>query len=128
MNKYATVDVFVNNLSDERKAEVNALRHIIQKSHPNLTEHIKWNSSSFVLNDEDRLTFSMHHPDKTMLVLHMGATQKENTKGEPVMHDDSGLISWKSDIRGTLSFTSLKDITANKSQLENIISQWLLLP
>jgi hypothetical protein len=128
MNKYATVSDFINDLSDARRAEVNALRVLIKNAHPNVFEHIKWNSSSFVLDGEDRLTFSMHYPDKTMLVLHMGATRKENKNGEPIMKDDIALITWKSDIRGTLSFTSLDQIETHKSQLENIIYQWLLLP
>jgi hypothetical protein len=128
MIKYSTVGDFINDLSDARKAEVNALRLMIKNAHPDASEHLKWNSSSFVLDGEDRLTFSMHHPDKSMLVLHRAATRKENKNGEPIMKDDSALITWKSDIRGTLSFTSLDQIETHKSQLEKIISQWLLLP
>lgn len=125
MNKYSTVDEFLQDLSDDRKQQINALRRIILNTNPNLAEHIKWNSPSYALNGEDRLTFNMHYPDKTMLLLHMGATRKEDKKGVPVMKDESGLITWNSDIRGTLSFTTLEQIEDRHLQLEKIISRWL---
>ena len=62
------------------------------------------------------------------LIFHMGATRKEDKKGTPVMHDESGLIEWSSDIRGMITFTTLEDITSNLISLRKIIDDWLLIP
>ncbi len=125
MNTYLDVDQFLADLTDDRQKQVNALREIIKSTNENLTEHIKWNSSSYVLNGEDRITFNMHYPDKTMILLHMGATRKEDKKGAPIMQDDTGLIQWNSDIRGTMSFSSLDEIQDNESNITRIVRAWL---
>jgi len=127
MNKYLTVDEFLNDLSEDRRQQVEALRSIIKVTNPELTEHIKWNSPSYVLDGEDRITFNMHYPDQTMLLIHMGATRKETKKADPIMKDETGLIKWNSDIRGTLAFRSLDDITQSEADITKVLSAWLLL-
>ena len=125
MNKYQTVKDFLADLSDDRRQQVQKLIRIITSANTNLTEHIKWNSPSYMLDGEDRITFNMHYPDQTMILLHMGATTKEDKKGEPIMKDDTGLIKWNSDIRGTLSFKSLDEIEAKSNDIKKVIQQWL---
>jgi len=127
MNKYLTVDEFLNDLTDDRRQQVEALRSIIKAVNPELTEHIKWNSPSYVLDGEDRITFNMHYPDQTMLLVHMGATRKETKKADPIMKDETGLIKWNSDIRGTLAFRSLGDIAQSEANITKLLSAWLLL-
>jgi len=127
MKKYLTVDEFLNDLSQDRRQQVEALRTIIKTVEPELTEHIKWNSPSYVLNGEDRITFNMHYPDQTMILLHMGATRKENKKADPIMNDETGLIKWNSDIRGTLAFSSLDDITNSQADITKVLTAWLSL-
>ena len=127
MNKYLTVDEFLNDLTEERRQQVEALRSIIKAVNPELTEHIKWNSPSYVLDGEDRITFNMRYPDQTMLLIHMGATRKETKKADPIMKDETGLIKWNSDIRGTLAFRSLGDIAQSEADITKVLSAWLLL-
>jgi len=127
MNKYVSADEFLTDLSEERRQQVEALRTIIKSVNPELTEHIKWNSPSYVLDGEDRITFNMHYPDQTMLLIHMGATRKETKKADPIMKDETGLIKWNSDIRGTLAFSSLDDIVNSKADITKVLSAWLLL-
>jgi len=127
MNKYSTVDEFLNDLSENRRQQVEELRTIIKSTSPNLTEHIKWNSPSYVLNGEDRITFNMHYPDQTMLLIHMGATRKETKKANPIMNDETGLIKWNSDIRGTIAFSSLDDINSSRADIIKLLSAWLLI-
>ena len=127
MNKYLTVDEFLNDLSENRRQQVEELRTIIKSTSPDLIEHIKWNSPSYVLNGEDRITFNMHYPDQTMLLVHMGATRKETKKANPIMNDETGLIKWNSDIRGTLAFNSLDDINNSKADITKLLSAWLLI-
>ncbi|HSE60676.1 MAG TPA: DUF1801 domain-containing protein [Candidatus Saccharimonadales bacterium] len=127
MNKNQTVEAFLDGLTNDRKAQVNKLRQIIKQVAPGLEEHIKWNSPSYVLDGEDRVTFNMHYPDKTMILLHMGATKKENKDASPVFNDKTGLVKWNSDIRGTLSFSSLEEIERHEQQIAEILSGWLSL-
>ena len=125
MKKYLAVDEFLANLTEDRRQQVNALRQIISSVNKDLSEHIKWNSPSYIYNGEDRLTFNMHYPDKTILLLHMGATRKEDRRSKPIMNDESGLIIWNSNIRGTLSFSTLDEIENHTPHIEKIIAQWL---
>ena len=125
MKKYKTVDEFLKDLPADRKEQVTMLRSIIMATNTNLTEHIKWNSPSYVLDGEDRITFNMHYPDKTMVLLHMGARRKENKGTEPIMKDATGLITWNSDIRGTLTFSSIEDIQNKQDKVDGLLKTWL---
>ena len=124
--KYKTVDEFLSDLSDEKGSQVNVLREIILSTHNEIKEHIKWNSPSYVFENEDRITFNVvNKDDKVKIVLHMGAIRKEHKGGKPVIEDLTGLISWNSDIRGMISFDSTEDILAKREQLTDIIQRWL---
>lgn len=129
MQKYQSVHEFLNDLSDNKRLQVDVLRDLILSTEPELKEHIKWNAPSYVVDGEDRITFNlMNKQGAVKLVLHMGATRKEDKKGAPIMKDESGLIEWSSDIRGMITVTSIEDITANISSLKNIIKDWLSIP
>lgn len=129
MQKYKTVEAFLSDLSDDKRPQVDTLRDIIIDAEPQLEEHIKWNAPSYVLDGEDRITFNlMNKQGVVKLVLHMGATRKENKKGSPIMRDDSGLIEWNSDIRGMITFTSIDDINSDKNVLKMIVKDWLSIP
>jgi uncharacterized protein YdhG (YjbR/CyaY superfamily) len=127
MNTFKTVDEFMKSVDDEKKQQINALRKLIIESYPGLEEHIKWNSPSYLLNGEDRITFSVRDTFPIMIVVHMGATKKEDKKATPVLKDTSGLIEWKSDTRGVMSFTNLADIIDKRESFTKIIKQWLAL-
>lgn len=123
------VEEFLNKLDADKRVLVDALREIILNSEPKLEEHIKWNAPSYVLDGEDRITFNlMNKQEVVKLVLHMGATRKEDKKGAPVMQDKTGLIEWNSDIRGIITFASIEDINSKLTALEKIIKHWLSIP
>ena len=129
MNKYKTIEEFMGDLDADKRAQVEALRTIILETNARLTEHIKWNAPSYVLDGEDRITFNLMNKEGTVkLVLHMGPTRKENKKGEPVMQDESGLLQWSSDIRGMITFKSLDGVASNRSVLKKIFKDWLSIP
>ena len=126
MQKYKTVEEFMGSLSGEKRAQVDALRHLILDVEPTLQEHIKWNAPSYVHQGEHRITFNVVNKQGVVgLVLHMGALRKEDKKAPPILQDTTGLIAWSSDIRGVLTFTSLADINTKTTQLRQIIAQWL---
>lgn len=129
MQKYNTVDEFLNGLNEDKKLQVEALRDLILTTAPSLEEHIKWNAPSYVLNGEDRITFNtMNKQEVVKLVFHMGATRRENKNGTPVMHDESTLIEWTSDIRGVVTFNTYDEVTSSLISLKKIIQKWLSTP
>jgi uncharacterized protein YdhG (YjbR/CyaY superfamily) len=125
MRKYADVNEFMQAIDNEQREQVALLRSTIVATHPELTEHIKWNSPSYMLGETDRITFSVHPKYPVTIILHMGASQPEKKDQAPVMNDSAKLIEWKSNIRGSIAFTDLDDIRAKKTQLEDIIDAWL---
>jgi len=128
MNKYKTLDAFLNDLTPTQSQVVDALRKLILSLNTDLTEEIKWNAPSYIYKGEHRITFNMRYEDKVTLVLHMGATRKEDKKAAPIMKDASGLIEWVSDIRGTLSFESIEDFEIKKESIANALTNWLAIP
>ena len=129
MQKYKTIEEFLDGLNENKRSQVDELRNIILSTEPQLKEHIKWNAPSYVLDNEDRITFNLiNKQDIVKFVFHMGATRKEDKKGAPIMQDDSGLMDWSSDSRGMISFASSQDIHANVTSLKKIIKDWLSIP
>jgi hypothetical protein len=129
MQKYKTVEDFLSSLDSEKRAQVDALRDLILSTEPKLEEHIKWNAPSYVLDGEDRITFNLVNKQGVVkLVFHMGATRKEDKKGAPIMHDESGLIEWNSDIRGMVTFNTMEDVSSNLAPLKKIVTDWLSIP
>jgi uncharacterized protein YdhG (YjbR/CyaY superfamily) len=127
MKKYTTVTEFLDALEPQQLEQVTLLRQIITHAHPELEEHVKWNSPSFMLNGEDRITFSVRPGFAIAIVLHFGATHPEQKDGVPAMHDSSGLIEWKSDTRGVISFVDLDDIRTKQQQFVDVLHKWLSL-
>lgn len=128
MHTYKTVIEFLEDQTDDKRAQVEALREIILDSEPSLTENIKWNAPNYVFNDEDRMTFNVVNKEGTVkLILHMGASKKEDKKAKPILDDTSGLIAWNSNIRGTLTFADIADIRSQRRDLVVIIQKWLAL-
>ena len=125
MKKYTTINEFMHSLDESQREQVTLLHAIIAERHPELTEHIKWNSPSYVLSGIDLITFSVRPAYPVTIVLHMGATRPENKNGKPIMDDPSKLIEWKSDTRGIVSFANLDNIKAKKLQFATIVDQWL---
>ncbi len=125
IKKYTTVADFIDDLPDERQRQVTALRTTIMTAHPDLEEHIKWNAPSYRFEGEDRITFNLHNPDAVRLILHCGATKKEDKSATPIIDDDSGMLEWNSNIRATITFTDLADITSKQIVLTSVIMRWL---
>ena len=127
MNKYKSVEEYVADLDDEKKAQVLRVRNYILESNPSLEEHIKWNAPSYVLNGIDRLTFNTVNKEGLVkLVFHMDTIRKENKKGSPILKD-APLMEWASDIRGYVTFKNLDYIKTNETEIKRIILDWLAL-
>jgi len=128
MMKHKTVSDFLTSLDDSQRAQVDAVRSIIVAAEPTLIENIKWNAINYIYKDVDRITFSvLNKENKVKLVLHKGSQEKEDKKANPIMTDETGLITWISNIRGTIMFEDLEHITQHEGQLTKVVKKWLSL-
>ncbi|MFZ1483822.1 MAG: DUF1801 domain-containing protein [Candidatus Saccharimonadales bacterium] len=128
MNKYETVAEFLDELDENTLDQVNELRGIIFEAEPNLIENIKWNAPNYVHNGEDRITFNvMNKEGKVKLVLHMGATRKEDKNAPPELDDPENLGKSASNIRTVITFENLQDILAKEEGLKDILRRWLTI-
>lgn len=127
MNKYKTIDEFLDDLDTDKKEQVQELRKYIQAADPSVEEHVKWNAPSYVKNGEDRITFNLYNKENLVkLVFHMGASRKENRKAEPILKD-AQLIEWISDIRGYATFSSLEQIKSQEKLIKELVLRWLAI-
>lgn len=128
MQKYTSVNQFLNDLPEAKRTQVDALRALITNTLPTAVEHIKWNAPSYVIDGEDRITFNILNKEGLVkLVLHMGALRKEDGKAAPVYTDTSSLITWVSDIRGYITITDTAMIADNKQSLQKILKDWVAI-
>lgn len=128
MNRYNSVAEFLDELDENNLDQVNELRGIIFEAEPTLTENIKWNAPNYVHDGEDRITFNLLNKEgKVKLVLHMGATRKEDTHAEPLLEDTGHLGKSVSNIRTVITFESLQDILAKENGLKDILRRWLAI-
>ncbi|NHF63618.1 DUF1801 domain-containing protein [Microcella pacifica] len=126
-NSAAMTDL-VRALDDDTREQVQLLRDTIGSLDVDLTEHIKWNAPSYMLDGEDRITMNLRNKQGLVkLVLHMGATRPEDRKGAPVLLADEGIVEWASDIRGFVTFADLADVRAKEAGLRRVLSSWLAI-
>lgn len=128
MNKYKTLKEFYDDQSEDRLKQIILVREVIMAAESSLQETLKWNAPNYTYKGEDRITFNvMNKQNKVKIVIHMGATKKENKSLKPVLIDASGLIEWNSNIRGTINFDDLNDIQSKQELLKKVITDWLAL-
>lgn len=127
--KHKDVPAFLASLDEDKRAQVEAVRAIVLAANPSLTEHIKWNAPSYVLDGEDRVTFNIQNKEGLVkLVLHMGASRPEDKKAPPIMADDGGLAAWASDIRAIITVADADDVAAKAERLRDFVARWLKIP
>ncbi len=116
---HQTVDDYLAAQSPAARAEVEALRSLVMDADPRLVEIVKWNSPSYTLDGEDRLTVNVGRNDAVRLVLHRGVHQAE-TKGATsnFAGDPEGLLTWHSDIRASLA-------AADAGRARDVVRAWL---
>lgn len=128
MKKYKVVSEFLDDLDSKKRAQVDSLREIILNLGLEIEENIKWNAPNYHYKGVDRITFNLtNKEDKVKLIVHMGASKKENINGSPILEDKYGLVDWNSDIRGTITCYSLEDVNNKENYLRKFLRQWVKL-
>ena len=128
MKKYKSTTEFIDDLSPEQKEIFTLVRLYILEANSTLIENIKWNAPNYNYEGVDRITFNIMNKNRNIrVILHKGAKETEDKKAKPIMQDDTNLISWNSNIRGTLEFTDSKKIQEQHQSLVQIFKNWLTL-
>ena len=119
--RFTTVAGYLDALEPTTRAEVDALRELVMDAEPALTEIVKWNSPSYVLRGEDRLTINAAGRGPVRLILHLGVDRAENRDAPSQFADDpTGLLTWHSDIRASLTAAGHP-----RDAVVNVIRAWL---
>lgn len=123
---FTTVGDFLDAQSVGSRAAVEALRAIVLDAHPNVSEHIKWNSPSFMVDGVDRATVNIDRAGALRLVLHQGAAKAEHAgEATEFTGDPLGILTWHSDIRASLPVGGVDDITARHDAIAAVVREWL---
>jgi len=127
--RFATVDDFLAAQTAERRVDVQALRELVLEADPALREVIKWNSPSYELRGQDRLTIHAAGRGPVRLILHLGVTRAEDkTRAPSFTGDPHGLLTWLSDIRASLTLPGPEELAHRRTRIVAVIRAWLAQP
>ncbi|MGV3526639.1 MAG: DUF1801 domain-containing protein [Candidatus Sericytochromatia bacterium] len=123
MVKTLSVSAYMAALQHPLRAEIEALRALIQGLDPGIQESIKWNAPSFALG-EHFATLKLRPETRVQIVLHTGAKLRQPPVALQI-NDPAGLLDWAAPDRALLSFENLAQIEAQRCEVEALLRQWL---
>jgi uncharacterized protein YdhG (YjbR/CyaY superfamily) len=115
--RMSSVDQFMEKLDHPLKAEIEALRIIIQGAGTEITEQIKWNAPSYSYRGEYLVTFNLRDAKRVHLVFHNPRIPKIK----------SDLLEGDYVDRRMTYFSDMKDIKAKKSEFQKILKELIKL-
>ncbi|NWG28518.1 MAG: DUF1801 domain-containing protein [Ignavibacteriaceae bacterium] len=125
INLNEEVTDFLDELKHPFRKEIEQLRICILSANPALTESIKWNGPNYCFDNEDRITMSIQPPTKqARLIFHRGAKKQTQPK-DKLITNKSKILIWKENDRAIATFKSLQDIEDKKTELTEIVNEWL---
>ncbi|WP_309629593.1 DUF1801 domain-containing protein [Brevundimonas sp.] len=116
------VDALVSTLSEPSRGAMTVLRRLVAGSHPDVTEHVKWNGPSFVIDGDDRISLGVARGGAVRAVLHRGAKVK-STEGF-VFEDETGLVKWAALDRGVVTFADAAEVEAAAEPIKALCRRW----
>ncbi|MCB9222577.1 MAG: DUF1801 domain-containing protein [Crocinitomicaceae bacterium] len=123
-NVNPAVTSFLDALNHPFRKEIEQLRIIILSTNSGLEENIKWNGPNYNIGDQDRITMKIQPPKQIQLIFHRGAKKQEQPK-DKLVQTNSKLLVWKENDRAIASFKNSGEIEQYKSELKEIIEQWI---
>ena len=105
------------------KETIQDLRLLILASDPRVSEQIKWNAPSFLIEDHFA-TFKLYPPNAIQLVLHTGAKVKNQPKTF-VVDDPHNLLQWVTGDRCVLILKSAEHARQMREAVASIVKQWI---
>lgn len=118
------VSTFLDGLNHPYRREIELLREEILSAHNQLVENIKWNGPNYSINSHDRITMRILPPKSIQLIFHRGAKKLDHPKNK-LLHDPSGLLTWKENDRAVATFKNMEEIESRKSDLNSIVKEWI---
>ena len=116
------VDTLVAALPEPSRTAMNTLRRLVTASHPDISEHVKWNGPSFCIDGDDRITVGLVQKGGVRAVLHRGVKARDATGFS--FSDDTGLIQWAAPDRGVVTFADEGAVSANAEAFAAICRRW----
>ena len=108
-----SVEAFMAALGHPMKAEVQAVRRIIQGVDPRIAEAIKWNAPTFSFKGY-LVTLDLHAP-QLRLVFHNGA----------ILADPEGILKGAWPDRRLVTLLSMAEVEACRAALEGVVREWI---
>ncbi len=122
--KADTVDAYMAALRHPRKTMIETLRQAVLSVDPRITECVKWNSPSFVLEyDFATINLAPRANDVVLLILHRGAKHRPVTR--PAIEDAQGLLRWHGDDRCSIEFKDELDLKKKRAALLAVVKEWI---
>lgn len=118
-----SVDQYRAALAPGSRRMIDMLRAIVTASHPNLTEHIKWNGPTFAILGEDRVSLGLDAKGAVRVVLHRGA--KTRDADDFHFEDVARLATWPASNRGVILFTDPSTIETRREELQDLCRRWI---
>ncbi len=118
----AAVDAFMASLVHPHKVAVEALREIICRVDPSITEGVKWNAPSFRTTGYFATT-NLRAKNGIGLILHLGAKVRDHAS--VAISDPQNLLTWLAKDRAMVSFAGVEDVRAGKAALQTVVRQWI---
>ena len=114
MNSNPQVDEYLKKKDHPMQKEIQLVREIILNSDPRIEETIKWNSPTFMYKG-NMASYFMNAKKHVSLMFHKGAS----------IEDHSGLLQGEGKEGRTAKFNSIEEIEARKTDLENVVREWI---
>ncbi|MBJ6979251.1 DUF1801 domain-containing protein [Luteimonas sp. MC1895] len=119
----ATVQSFLAALDHPLKQEVVALRKVLLKADPKITEEVKWNAPSFKTS-EHFATMHLRAKNSLQLILHLGARSKRTVPRDAIA-DPHMLLKWLGPDRASIGITGREDLVQKSGPLVAIVREWI---
>ncbi len=125
-NLNSEVTSFLDEINHPLRSEIDLLRNYILTANKNLTENIKWNGPNYCFKNEDRITMRIQPPTtkQIQIIFHCGAKVRVQPK-ERLLQKRFEILTWKTNDRTIATFKSVQDIEIGKSELTEIVNEWI---
>ena len=123
-NRNPDVDDYIAKLDHPDREAIDGLRLGILDLDERITESVKWNAPNFLFDGEDRVTFRLKPGTRYQLILHRGATKRDDVDVFE-FDDPTGRIEWATPDRGTLTLAGTNSEGADRAQATDLVDRWM---